>query len=133
MLAGMAAGLALVALAVRAVRRGPGEDIRGRQLAAAQVAVFAAMEVLERGGSIQAALSDRAVRIGLLLQLAIGLLLALVVRLFERTVAAVAAKLRRSVRRIERTITRLAGKRHCPRPVIRGTLRLRSPPRLAFS
>jgi len=90
-----AAGIALVAMGVRAWhddRPGGGLRTAGR-LAALQLAIFVLLEVAERGFDLGAAAGDPAVRLGVALQLVVAALLAVVLGLLVRAVRLVAAAL----------------------------------------
>lgn len=96
-----AAGVALVAMGVRAWhddRPASGLRTAGR-LAGMQLAIFALLEVAERGFDLTAAAGDPAVRLGVALQFVVAALLAVVLGLFVRAVRLVAAALRSARRR----------------------------------
>ena len=83
-------------LALTAVRslRGGSRGTTWVRLAALQVPAFLLIEVAERGASFDSALTDPAVLIGLVVQVVVAAVAALLLRGFSRAVAAVAARVR---------------------------------------
>ena len=129
----VAGGLALTALGVHAVRSARTTGIGGLHLATVQLVIFTMMETAERGGSFGSALSDRAVRIGLVLQIVIGFLAAAITRLFERTLMAAARRPHRRPRQIVLAVLRPREPRLSPTPIALRALRGRAPPASLFA
>jgi hypothetical protein len=98
--AGLLAGAAAASLFVRSLRAAGRESgPSARLLAGLQIAGFLLLEVIERHGRVDLALSDPGVRVGLLVQVLVAVALALLLRVFVRVVRAVASlMLHRSAR-----------------------------------
>ncbi|MFB3738652.1 MAG: hypothetical protein ACE14W_06775 [Candidatus Velamenicoccus archaeovorus] len=99
MVAGLLAGGAAAALLIRAVRAEGGPPVpSARLLATLQVSGFLLLELLERHGRIDLALTDPGVRLGIAVQVLVAVGLAVLLRAFVRVVRAVASLLRRRFR-----------------------------------
>jgi hypothetical protein len=99
---------AVIALTVVRSLRDGSTGTTWTRLAALQVPAFLLIEVAERGASIDRALTDPAVLLGLALQLVVAAVAALLLRGFSRAVAAVAARGRPATPRSAKALARPA-------------------------